>query len=392
MARSGLQYRQSAPSLLAYSGPGAQVVNGLRPCGNGYSGQLARLTGRPNSIGQWDLRRIAWRNIQSKGLGALLLTGSRPRRKFEDFILNHSMLHRLPVFRTLSLACCCAALFCSAAQAQSPVLVASAVEPAPVSSSSLPDAPDALLTPKAGAGYGQAGALSTAPVAGPYAMIIQPGQTAPRISKRTEVIAGIRDTFTVFTAIGWVASTGYSYGTRRLRRTTRRPAKALRRAWEHRLLAHPAKTFLPRRFSRPVLHEDARYYRMGKGPQLLVKRLAYAGTRELITRTDGGRQTLNIRESGRQTCRVRAALTTVYYPAINTSGSEVFKTFGGSVGGSASGLRGRRVSAGYLPSSPVKRGTGGDGRYFRAPVQPTNTTACCTPERCSPFDTSRPFM
>ncbi len=250
--------------------------------------------------------------------------------------MNHSILHRLPAFRTLSLATCSAALFCSAGMAQAPVLLATAVEPTPISSSSssLPDAPDAILVPKTGGWNAQAGVLSTEPVAGPYAMVIQPGQQAPKISKRTEVLSGIRDSFTPAAIIGWAASEGYSYvtnGSPNYDQTGKGFAQGLGAA----AARATSENIFTEAILAPILHEDPRYYRMGKGHNF-VKRLGYAGTRGLITRTDGGRQTLNIANIGGNLAG--SALTPVYYPPLNQSGTEVLKTFGGSVGGSALGF------------------------------------------------------
>ncbi len=85
----------------------------------------------------------------------------------------------------------------------------------------------------------------------------------------------------------------------------------------------------------PLFHEDPRYYVMGKGHPFL-KRLAYAGTRVLITRTDGGHQTPNFALLAGNAAG--SALTIPYYPSKNTSFSEVAQTFGGSLGGSAIGF------------------------------------------------------
>ena len=60
-----------------------------------------------------------------------------------------------------------------------------------------------------------------------------------------------------------------------------------------------------------ALHQDTRYYTLGKGG--FAKRFTYAFTRVLITRTDEGHETFNASEivgSG-----AAAALSTFYYPA-----------------------------------------------------------------------------
>jgi hypothetical protein len=85
----------------------------------------------------------------------------------------------------------------------------------------------------------------------------------------------------------------------------------------------------------PIFHEDPRYYVMGSGHPFL-KRLVYAGTRVLITRTDSGHSTPNYALFAGNAAS--SALTVTYYPAKNTTFSGVAETFGGSLGGSALGF------------------------------------------------------
>ncbi len=228
-------------------------------------------------------------------------------------------------------------MLASSASAQSPVLIASASEtPSALTSTSLPDAPDVMLaepTLPAG-GFAQAGSLSKARTAGKYAMVIQPGQVAPKISKHTEVIAGLRDSLTPSAAVGWLVSAGYeqvtnnspNYGQTGKGFAQRLGAAAARSTSE---------TIFTEAVLAPILHEDPRYYRLGKDHHFFT-RLFYAGTRGLLTRTDGGHQTINIANIGGNLAG--AALTPVYYPPLNQSGTEVLRTFGGSVGGSALGF------------------------------------------------------
>jgi hypothetical protein len=74
---------------------------------------------------------------------------------------------------------------------------------------------------------------------------------------------------------------------------------------------------------------------MGPGHPFF-KRLVYAGTRVLITRTDSGHATPNFSLIAGNAAG--SALTIPYYPAQNTSFKEVAETFGGSLGGSALGF------------------------------------------------------
>lgn len=85
----------------------------------------------------------------------------------------------------------------------------------------------------------------------------------------------------------------------------------------------------------PVLHEDARYYVEGPSHNL-VQRTLYAVTRPLITRTDGGRQTIN--GALLLGYAASAALTPAYYPSSNRNVHDVLAVYGGSIGGSALGF------------------------------------------------------
>jgi hypothetical protein len=67
-----------------------------------------------------------------------------------------------------------------------------------------------------------------------------------------------------------------------------------------------------------------------------LKRLVYAGTRSIITRTDSGHSTPNFALFAGNAAG--SALTVTYFPAKNTTFSEVAQTFGSSLGGSALGF------------------------------------------------------
>lgn len=82
-------------------------------------------------------------------------------------------------------------------------------------------------------------------------------------------------------------------------------------------------------FVYPVLtHEDSRYYTMGHGG--FMRRTVYAATRAVITRSDSGRNTINISEimgSGSS-----AALSTAYYPEHERNFSSVTESWGLDIG------------------------------------------------------------
>ena len=72
-----------------------------------------------------------------------------------------------------------------------------------------------------------------------------------------------------------------------------------------------------------LLHEDPRYFRLGKGSAL--HRIGYTISREWITRTDSGRERFNTSEIVGNLGA--AALSNLYYPAQERSASETFEKF-----------------------------------------------------------------
>jgi hypothetical protein len=163
---------------------------------------------------------------------------------------------------------------------------------------------------------------------------IEPGQIVPRLTDHQKMVLGLEQSFTLFSAVGWTASAGYShlingspnYGTDSGAFGMRLGATALRATSEN---------ILGNAVFAPLFHEDPRYYKMGKGHNP-VKRAAYAATRALITRNDDGEARPNFSLlSGNL---AGAALTNTYYPQMNQGFEQTAKTFGTSIGGSAIGF------------------------------------------------------
>jgi hypothetical protein len=165
-------------------------------------------------------------------------------------------------------------------------------------------------------------------------MVIQPHEIADPMTVHEKVVGGLKDSVSLFSATGWIAAAGWeqiwndspNYGTDAGAFGQRLGAATLRGVSE--------SVFSECLFA-PLFREDPRYYVMGPGHSFF-KRLVYAGTRVLITRTDSGHAAPNLwllagNAGG-------AALTVTYYPARNTTFSEVAQTFGGSLGGSALGF------------------------------------------------------
>jgi hypothetical protein len=162
---------------------------------------------------------------------------------------------------------------------------------------------------------------------------IEPGQIAPSLSPGDKVLLGLKDSVSPFSALGWVATSGYeqvlngspNYGTDRGAYGQRLGAAAIRDATED--------VFGDSVMS-PLMHEDPRYYRMGPGHNFFI-RLIYAGTRPVLGRTDGGRATPNFALLAGTLAG--SALTNAYYPQLNRGPTQTMETFGGSLGGSAVG-------------------------------------------------------
>jgi hypothetical protein len=165
-------------------------------------------------------------------------------------------------------------------------------------------------------------------------MIVNPGEVAQPMPVRDKVVGGLANSVSLFSATGWLAAAGWShltngspnYGTDSGAFGQRLGAAAIRGVSEG--------VFTNSLFA-SLFHEDPRYYVMGSGHPFF-KRLVYAGTRPIITRTDSGHTTPNFALLAGNAAG--SALTIPYYPAQNTTFKEVAETFGGSIGGSALGF------------------------------------------------------
>jgi len=163
---------------------------------------------------------------------------------------------------------------------------------------------------------------------------IQPGQIAQPLRTHDKVVLGLRQSFTLFSVIGWTASAGLSqvtdsapnFGSDGGAFGERLGAISLRLISQN-IIGHAVFA--------PVFHDDPRYYKMGRGNNI-IKRSFYAVTRTLITRSDDGRARPNYSLlSGNLS---GAALTNLYYPKRNRGVAETANTFGTSIGGSAVGF------------------------------------------------------
>jgi hypothetical protein len=154
--------------------------------------------------------------------------------------------------------------------------------------------------------------------------VIEPTETAPRLDTADKILLGMRSSVSLFTAVGWVASAGYAQA------TDGPPNYGHQgKAFAQRLGAAAARDASEDIFTdavlAPVLHEDPRYYVIGGGHNPAARGF-YAISRVFVTRTDGGRQTLNLSLLGGNLAG--AAMTQAYYPALNRGFNPVVKTFG----------------------------------------------------------------
>lgn len=165
-------------------------------------------------------------------------------------------------------------------------------------------------------------------------MIVRPGQIAAPMTVHDKVVAGLKNSVSLFSVTGWFASAGWgqwtdgspNYGTDSGAFDQRLGAAAIRGT---------SNGLFSRVLFASIFHQDPRYYVMGPGHPFL-KRVVYASTRPIITRTDSGHSAPNFSLFAGNAAG--SALTVTYYPAMNTTFSEVAKTFGFSLGGSALGF------------------------------------------------------
>lgn len=212
-------------------------------------------------------------------------------------------------------------------------------------SSSLPDAPSTVASLAVATSAGEA-VTAAEPmskpshaghkhpqIASPTDLTILPDQTAPHQTTRDKLVEAVRNSVSPFSLGGELISAGYShitngspnYGTNSTAFAQRFGA-SVARGTSQKLFSDGAMAV--------ILHEDPRFYQMGNS-RPFFKRITYAATRPLITRTDAGRRTPNLALlSGYLGA---AALTKVYYPQPNQGFSQTLQTYGGSIGGAALG-------------------------------------------------------
>jgi len=223
------------------------------------------------------------------------------------------------------------------------------------SSSALPEAPSAGI-------QGQSLRASTPPItrtthsgteqlAPIYWKEIPAGWAAQPLTAHDKIVLGARSLYSPFSFLGYIVSASYShvengqpnYGTNATAYGKRLGAVTLRDVSEG--------IFADIVFA-PMLHEDPRYYVEGS-QHGFFRRVAYAITRPLVTRTDSGRVTLN--GAGLLGSASASALSYTYYPAINQNFHDTVATFGGSLAGSALGDVVKEFAGQFLEAIHLKK-------------------------------------
>jgi hypothetical protein len=184
---------------------------------------------------------------------------------------------------------------------------------------------------------GQAAAKSpgsaTLPEASRTDKYIEPGQPAPSLTAGDKALLGAKDAFSLLAAAGWFVAAGFeqasnsspNYGTDRGAFGERLGAA---------VVLNSTEDVFGDCVMAPILREDPRYYRMGPRHNFFV-RLAYSGTRAIITRTDGGRTSPNFALLAGNLAG--SALANTYFPQLNRGPSQTMMTFGESLGATAIG-------------------------------------------------------
>jgi hypothetical protein len=259
--------------------------------------------------------------------------------------LHSAPTRLLPRTLTASLALLIAMAPC--ATAQTTLVTKPIADPSPEQTRpELPDSPDALVSSSTSSSTRVPGSVTdpyssaVAPVnsvSGRWAhreIVIEPGDIAEPMTVPRKIVVGLRSSVTLFSATGWVSAAGWeqltnsspNYGT---------DAGAFGQRLGFATVRGISNSVFSKSLFAPLFHEDPRYYVMGPGHPF-SKRLVYAATRSIVTRTDSGNKTPNFSLFAGNAAG--SALTIPYYPSQNTSFKEVARTFGGSIGGSSIGF------------------------------------------------------
>lgn len=184
-----------------------------------------------------------------------------------------------------------------------------------------------------------------------YDKYIDAGEIAPSLTARDKFLLGARATVTPFTLMSVLTSAGLeqarnsspNYGSHLTAFGQRIGASAARDGTE---------TIFTDSFLSPLLHEDPRYFQLGKGHSIL-DRTFYAVSRVFVVKRDDGRLQANYALFGGYIGSI--ALTNVYYPQINRGFTQNAESFGGALGGAAFSLVFREFLSDGLQAAHLAR-------------------------------------
>jgi hypothetical protein len=220
--------------------------------------------------------------------------------------------------------------------AASSVPSVSATDATPAESSSaseLPDAPSATVL-RASVLAPDRTASGTRTVTPKYNPRVAYGETAQPLRAGDKVLMEVRDVVSLENLGGDILSATYShvtngapnYGTNSTAFGQRVGAAVARNA---------AEEIFTGAVLAPIMRTDPRYYVLGPDHNVL-HRSAYAITRVLITKTDGGRNIVNAPLLFGYVAS--SALNNAYYPQINRNFRDTAAEYGASLGGAALGF------------------------------------------------------
>lgn len=171
-------------------------------------------------------------------------------------------------------------------------------------------------------------------MASPYDKVIAADERAPKLRPKDKMLMGLKTAISPFSVGTWLSAAGWSHLTDGAPNVGSDSGAFGERLGDA-AIRDITGEFLTTSTMANVLHEDPRYYQMGRGHSI-ARRIVYAGTRVFVTRTDDGRQTPNFALlSGNLG---GAILTNAYYPPQNHGVDQTIEIFAGSLAGSAIGF------------------------------------------------------
>ncbi len=266
---------------------------------------------------------------------------------FEVYLLTKArILSAFLNFSTILLAT-------GALMAQSPLLL---VENA---ATELPEAPSAIMAQNVTSSSGatakaNANIPTRTKLASVHRIRINEDEIAPKLTSGQTVTLALENSVSPFAMAGWLSAAGWShlvdsapnYGTDSGAFGQRLGAAAIRGVSEN---------IFSNAVMAPLLHEDIRYYRMGRhSGHSFIQRSWYAATRVLVTKKNDGESSINYSLLTGNLEGV--AFTPLYYPERNRTVGTVFGAYAGSLGGAALGFLVNEFYPDALSISRLRKG------------------------------------